>query len=134
MSALLELTNGKAPGQWRRVLVDEFGDVPRWSAIVRCPDCSLRLSIEAHAISEAGQVSPSIGHPVGVSCSWHVTPRLLGWSPCPPAPEPKPFQDPCAACGKRARQLGNWGILGGGLVCPDCLGRMTSCSGKDPTP
>lgn len=119
---LIELPNGKGKGKWSRLLIDEFGDHPRWSAMIRCPLCEERLSLVNHTISDDGQVSPSVGHPINTSCSWHVNPKLVGWAPCPPAPEPKPLLEPCGRCGTRGRQLGGWGIgWGFPLVCPKCI-------------
>ena len=122
MSGPAELHPGKGPGQWTRILIDEFGDQPHWGAMVRCPDCGRRLPLVNHSIGPDGQVSPSIGHPATYPpCGWHPTPRLVGWAPCPPAPAPRPLCDPCVDCGVRARQLGGWGIASGGLRCPPCL-------------
>ena len=120
---ITELFNGKKQGQWNRVLVDEFGDRPRWSALLRCPECNERLSLINHTIDDQGRVFPSVGHPLNKTCPWHTSPKLVGWAPCPAAPEPRPLEDPCATCGKRARQLGGWAVGPGGLMCPDCFGR-----------
>ena len=83
----VELPNGKGPGKWQRIIIDEFGDHPRWSAIIRCPECKVFLPIPNHTISADGQVTPSVGHdPKWPACSWHPTPKLIGWAPCPPRP------------------------------------------------
>jgi hypothetical protein len=112
------LTQGKGPGQWQRVLMEEYGDNPHWSAILRCPTCDVRVPITNHNISAEGQVTPSVSH----SCSWHPTPMLVGWAPCPPTPQPKPYVGECAKCGKNGRQLGGWGIAGGyPLLCAECI-------------
>ena len=42
---LRELPQGRGPGTWRLVLLDEFGDLPRWSAIICCPNCHTMLPI-----------------------------------------------------------------------------------------
>jgi hypothetical protein len=119
----MELPNGKGRGQWQRVLMDEFGDRPYWSAIIQCPDCGIHLPIPNHTIAADGQVTPSVGHPV-TSCTWHVAPKLLGWAPCPEVPEPRPTEE-CSRCGARTRQLGGWSIAGG-LTCPTCVLRIFS--------
>jgi hypothetical protein len=117
---LIELPNGKGRGQWQRILIDEFSDHPRWTAIIRCPDCGDILPIVNHAISSDGWVTPSVGHPVRVSCTWHVAPKLLGWAPCPPPPAPRETYE-CAKCGVKGRQLAGWGVASGGLLCPECI-------------
>ena len=102
-------------------LVDEYGDHPRWSAMITCPTCGTHLPIYRHSISADGQVTPSVGHgAINPNCPWHVTPRLLGWAPCPPAPPAHP-EHVCARCGAKTRQLGGWGIGEGGLLCPKCM-------------
>lgn len=123
----VELPNGKGPGKWQRIIIDEFGDHPRWSAIIRCPECKVFLPIPNHTISADGQVTPSVGHdPKWPACSWHPTPKLIGWAPCPPDPEPRPTFD-CGRCGSKGRQLSGWGIAGGfPLVCPECMKRLLS--------
>jgi hypothetical protein len=124
----IELPNGKGPGKWQRVIVDEFGDTPRWTALIRCPECKVFLPLTDHTIASDGQVTPSVAHdPRLPPCSWHPTPKLLGWSPCPPAPEPKPFHEPCGRCGAKGRQLGGWGVGWGFLlVCPDCVKQLSA--------
>jgi hypothetical protein len=119
--SLIDLPPGKGRGKWQRVLVDEFGDKPRWSAIIRCPECDMILPIINHAIGNDGRVSPSVGHPKN-PCSWHVTPKLIGWAPCPPAPAPYPFHS-CENCDFKARQLAGWGTWSGGVgvICPKCI-------------
>jgi DNA-directed RNA polymerase subunit RPC12/RpoP len=118
---LSDLPQGKERGEWQRILLDEFGDHPRWSAIIRCPECGTRLPIPNHTIAADGHVRPSVGHPKG-SCPWHPpSVMLLGWAPCPPNPSPRPFCDPCIRCGARARQLAGWGMASGGLHCPICM-------------
>jgi hypothetical protein len=117
---LIELPHGKGPGKWQRIIVDEFGDKPRWSAIIRCPACGMYLPIPNHTIAPDGQVTPSVGHPVG-ACGWHPpSPKLLGWAPCPPVPEPRPVHE-CATCGIKTRQLCGWSVTGLGLLCPACM-------------
>jgi len=118
---MTELTEGKGAGKWQRVCHDEFGERPRWSAIVWCPVCSRPLSISNHSIAEDGQVAPVVGHPDSYEpCTWKVAPRLVGWVSMPD-PEPKPILATCALCGAKARQLGCWGTWPGGLVCPKCI-------------
>jgi hypothetical protein len=121
-----ELPNGKGAGKWQRVIVDEFGDRPRWSAIIRCPQCGVFLPITNHTIAPDGTVTPSVAHdPRLPPCSWHPNVKLVGWSPCPPDPEPRPFHDPCGRCGATGRQLGGWGIgWGFALVCPACVKQL----------
>jgi hypothetical protein len=124
---IIELLNGKGKGKWSRLLLDEFGDRPRWSAMIRCPECDQRLPIINHTISADGQVTPSVGHPIGMSCTWHVSPKLIGWAPCPPAPEIKPYIAECERCHKSTRQLGGWGVgLGFGTVCPKCIAELSA--------
>lgn len=123
---IVELPPGKGRGKWQRILVDEYGDSPRWSALIRCPECDTFLPIINHQISPDGQVSPSVGHPQKTSCGWHTSPRLIGWGPCPPAPSPKPTYS-CEACGFKARQLAGWGTWSGGHgeICPGCVSKRT---------
>jgi hypothetical protein len=120
---LIELPHGKSRGQWQRMLVDEYGDAPRWSAMIRCPDCEERLSLLDHKIADDGQVTPSVGHWNNAGCAWHTSPKLVGWSPCPPTPEVKPYIAECEKCHKKLRQLGGCGVNAGGyrLLCQPCM-------------
>ena len=120
---LTELPNGKGRGKWQRLLVDEFGDHPRWSAMIRCPDCEERLSLVDHVIADDGQVNPSVGHWKNVLCGWHVAPRLGGWSPCPPTPAVQPYLGECDQCHTKVRQLGGCGVNAGGyrFLCQTCM-------------
>ena len=120
---LTDIPNGRGVGQWMRVLVDEFGDHPRWGAMVWCPTCAKPLAVVQHAIDANGCVSPSVGHPLTYPpCPWHPPGvKLLGWDKNPPLPEPLPFHE-CARCHAKDRQLGGWGTWsGGGIICPECF-------------
>lgn len=120
---LIDIPMGKGPGTWRRLLCDEYGDHPKWSAIITCPDCQTKLPIVNHNIDKNGQVTPSVGHPQNPSCPWHPpSPRLLGWSPLPLMPTPLPYHF-CTQCDKKSRQLGGWGVAGG-LLCSDCMAKL----------
>lgn len=115
---LRELPQGRGPGMWRLILLDEFGDLPRWSAIICCPNCHTMLPIPNHTIAADGEVTPSVGHPIR-ECGWHVSPKLLGWQGGRLAPGPRPFYE-CTGCKATTRQLNGWGVFGG-LKCPSCL-------------
>ena len=120
---LVDIPHGHGKGHWVRCLVDEYGDNPRWSAMVRCPDCGKVLFARDHKIDDNGQITPSLGHPVEYPpCGWYTSPRLVGWAPVPPTPGPLPTHD-CARCGAKGRQLGGWGTWpdGSRLVCPTCI-------------
>jgi len=118
----IELPRGKKRGQWQRVLIDEFGDQPRWSALIQCPDCGTHLPIPNHTISAEGQVTPSVAHPAS-ACAWHPPGlKLLDWAPCPEAPGPLPTHE-CFRCGAKGRQLSGW-ALAGGLTCPACFQKL----------
>ena len=110
--------------------VDEYGDRPRWVAMLWCVDCGRPLVLTNHTIAADGQVTPSVGHPENYPpCSWHPTPRLIGWV-SEPDPEPRPIAAPCEQCGAKSRQLGGWGTWSGGagLICPFCVaGRVAMC-------
>jgi hypothetical protein len=126
----IEIPEGKGRGHWQRVIIDEFGDSPCWSAIIWCPDCSRILALQrGHAIAADGQITPSVGHPDSYApCGWHVNPKLVGWQVLP-APLVRPLNT-CVACGFQARHLGGWGTWSGsGLICPDCVAakRTPSC-------
>lgn len=112
-----------APGTWRRLLAHtpEPECRPYWTAIVTCPECARPLLASLHTISEDGQISPSLGHPMNYpNCSWHTRPRLIGWNPLPPLP-PTPNIETCAKCGKQAHQIGGWGTwTGPGIICIEC--------------
>ena len=123
-----QLAKGRGPGQWMRLCMDEYGDHPRWAAILRCADCARPLMLVNHTIAADGQVSPSVGHPENYpACSWHPTPRLVGWV-AEPDPEPKPIVATCDRCGATTRQLGGWGTWskGRGLICPACIKTHTA--------
>jgi len=126
---MIEIPKGTGePGTWKPYLAHtpepEFK--PYWSAMVRCPICSTRMSLSGHTIDSEGCVSPSIGHPTGVpECSWHPNPgmgKLLGW------PEQLrnalPVYGPpekCARCGHEAHTIGGWGTWNGpGIICDKC--------------
>ena len=119
---LVNIPHGRGPGTWTRVLVDEFGDRPRWGAMVRCPDCSRPLLARDHHIADDGQITPSLGHPTEYPpCGWHVSPKLLDWSPVP-APPPARASETCARCGARDRCIGGWGTWSqAGIICRECV-------------
>jgi DNA-directed RNA polymerase subunit RPC12/RpoP len=123
---LIDLTEGRGRGQWRRVLLDEFTVQPRWSAIICCPDCGVLLPIPNHTIAADGQVSPSVGHPV-TQCSWHVHPKLIGWNLAPPLPSAYPDHE-CSRCGAKTKQLSGWSVSNG-LVCPACFSKLFAKEG-----
>lgn len=122
MSGQVDFPEGKGPGTWQRTIEGEFTEAPRWSVLIWCPECRLPLLLTHHKIDASGQVSPSVGHPDVEryrGCTWHETPRLLGWVVLPP-PEPRPVSA-CVLCGTTTRALGGWGITGDGLTCPACM-------------
>jgi len=123
---VIEVINGKGRGKWQRALIDEFGDTPRWTAIVRCSDCGVHLPLTNHTIADDGTVTPSVAHdPRLPPCTWHPYLKLLGWSPIPPAPSPLPFHE-CKRCGAKGRQLAQWGVgWGFSLVCPACVAALS---------
>src|SRR5574337_1862856 len=107
-----DLPKGKGPGHWEPQLVDEFGDHPRWSALVWCPVCKRAMTAFNHTISETGEVYPSFGHPSEyMPCPWHPTLRLLEWATLPPPPLPRAIET-CFNCGARTRNLGGWSLCG----------------------
>ncbi len=120
---LIEVPEGKGRGHWQRVIIDEFGDSPCWSAIIWCPDCGKVLALQrGHAIAANGQITPSVGHPDSYPpCPWHTNPRLVGWKELP-VPV-RPVLETCEKCGARGRQLAGWGTWcnGRGLICPACI-------------
>lgn len=128
MSGQIDITRGKGRGHWMRVPANEFGDNPFWTAIVWCPECGKPLNAIQHQIGADGQITPSLGHPVEYPpCSWHVSPRLIGWdghqSSPNRVPPPMPRQiETCAKCGKQSRDIGGWGTHGSytGIICFDC--------------
>lgn len=120
------IPQGTGPGTWRRVMVDEFTDHPRYTAIVTCPTCHRHLFAINHSIAEDGQISPSLGHPVEYPpCSWHESPKLLGWAPVPEITRRPLFH--CAKCATTTYQLSGWSTYGGDkLICPSCLASQGS--------
>lgn len=123
---MIEVPEGKGRGHWQRVLLDEYGDSPAWSAIIWCPSCARPLALQrGHTIADNGQISPSVGHPDSYpACDWHCHPRLLGWQTLP-VPERRVLST-CARCGAQGRQLGGWGTHGqyDGLICNKCVGEL----------
>lgn len=116
----VELIEGRLPGQWQRVVIDEFGAHPRWGAIITCPKCARKLYVRDHTIDAEGRITPSVGHPVEYpACEWHTSPILLGWNPGPPPPV-YPLET-CHGCQVQSRSLSGWGILQGYLHCPTCM-------------
>lgn len=110
-----------------RVIVDELGDHPRWSALVWCPTCGQVMSLMNHTIGADGSVTPSIGHPSGApACAWHPNARLLGWDRHPPEISPLP-KHRCEKCGKESRAIGGWGVgWGYSLICKECIDLYTA--------
>jgi hypothetical protein len=122
-----DVPSGRGPGRWMRILHDEFGDHPRWSAIVWCPSCRKPLALINHEIGVDGTVTEPVGHPETYEpCSWHPAQlRLVGWEHNPPAPEPLPYHE-CEKCQAKGRQYGGWGTWSGGpgLICPKCIAEI----------
>jgi len=77
----IEIPRGRGPGTWQPILVRESGAASRRSAVVTCPLCNKKLPITNHTISPDGDVSPSVVHAHGSSCSWHPVLKLVGWVP-----------------------------------------------------
>ncbi len=125
----VSLAEGKGAGTWQRVVLDELGDHPRWSAVAWCPQCARPLVLSLHTIAADGSVSPSVVHPpTQPGCDWHPTLTLTGWAALPAPPPRTP--ETCAQCGKRSRAIGGWGTwAGSGLACAECLAGV-----KNPKP
>ena len=122
-AVLVDIPKGHGRGHWQRVLADEYGDNPRWSAVVWCPDCGLGMSAINHTINANGQISPSLGHPTEYpSCGWHTHPRLIGWAnDFPPTPIVRMASE-CECCHSKSRSISNWGMgWGYKLVCDKCI-------------
>lgn len=110
-------------GTWAHVLfhTPEPEYRPFWSAMICCPECGKYLNAVNHTISADGQITPSLGHPSEYGpCSWHTSPRLIGWflRPLPDIPAPAT----CARCGTVAHTIGGWGTWSGGtgIICEKC--------------
>lgn len=123
---MINIPRGKGPGHWMPVIVDEWEDSPRWSAVVWCPDCGKPLSCIRHNIAANGQINPSLGHPVEYPpCPWHVSPRLIGWEVLAPLHVRTESKNECERCHRLSRLLGGWGVgWGYKLVCNNCIGEL----------
>lgn len=62
-----------APGTWLKTGGEGA------SVWVACGGCGARGMLSDHAIADDGTVSPSLVCPV--ECGWHVSGRLVGWTP-----------------------------------------------------
>jgi hypothetical protein len=119
---IVDLAEGKGRGKWQRIILDEFSDMPLWSAVIWCPECALPMILQrGHRIAADGRITPSVGHPTSYPpCPWHTNPHLVGWIELP-APAVRDLTI-CAKCGAQSRALGGWGTWSGtGLLCPKCL-------------
>ena len=111
-------------GTWTRFLAHtpEPEYRPYWSAMICCPECGRYLSLVLHSIDENGQVSPSVGHPAEYPpCTWHTSPKLLGWENWPLPPIPK--LETCEICGIQSHSIAGWGTWSGGagIICGKCF-------------
>lgn len=120
---LTELSMGRGGGHWMRVIVDELGDQPRWSAIIWCPECDRPFNLVNHSIAGDGAVTPLIGHPIEYPIC-HCRPktvRLLNWPSTLPEISPRPKHE-CGRCHAQSREIGCWGIgWGYDLICSKCI-------------
>ena len=121
----------RAPGTWVHILQHTPEPEYRfyWSAMVWCPECGKPLSCINHTIADDGQITPSLGHPIEFpSCSWHVSPKLIGWAPKEWGTPETPSPETCARCGKVSHTIGGWGTWSqGGIICASCF-KTVMCS------
>lgn len=67
-----DYSKDRLPRTWKYVY-----DGIRYSAIVICPKCKMKLSLLRHTISNDGTVSPSL---VCLGCDFHDFIKLDNWS------------------------------------------------------
>lgn len=71
---MAELPRGNGePGTWRPLTLD----IRRRTAVLFCPDCGRRGTLEDHVIEDDGRVSPSVVCPN--DCGFHDFVTLAGW-------------------------------------------------------